>query len=68
MSVQYRIQFLDGAGNVIQEWSASAWNVEGAIELIVDTDWPPRAVTMRVLDASGREVHSPTRGDFTKRY
>jgi hypothetical protein len=66
--MQYRIQFLDDAANVIWQRSASAWNVAGAIELIVDTDWPPRAVTMRVLEASGREVHSAARGDFTKRY
>ena len=65
--VQYRIQFLDGAGNVVREWSASARNVAGAIELIVDADWPPQTVTMRVLDAYGREVHSATRGDVTKR-
>jgi hypothetical protein len=65
--VQYRVQFLDDAANVIREWNASAGNVAGAIELIVDTDWPPLAVAMRVLDAYGREVHSATRGDVTKR-
>jgi hypothetical protein len=31
--VQYRIQFLDDAGDVIREWSASAHNVASAIEL-----------------------------------
>ena len=30
---------------------------------VADTDWPPRAVTMRVLDIDGREVHSARRGD-----
>ena len=65
--MQYQIQFLDDAANVIREWCASAGNVAGAIELIVDADWPPRAGTMRVLDADGREVHSAIRGDFTKR-
>lgn len=65
--VQYRIQFLDGVGNVVRELSASARNVAAAIELIVDADWPPQTVTMRVLDAYGREVHSATRRDVTKR-
>jgi hypothetical protein len=62
-SVQYRIQFLDRSGNVIREWSANAHTVAGAVALIVDADWPPRAVAMRVLDAYGREVHSAIRAD-----
>jgi hypothetical protein len=61
--VQYRIQFLDRSGNVIREWSANAHTVAGAVALIVDADWPPRAVAMRVLDAYGREVHSAIRAD-----
>ncbi len=65
--MQYRIQFLDSSANIIREWSAGAQSVLGAIKLVVDADWPPRAVTMRVLDAYGREVHSATRGDVTKR-
>jgi hypothetical protein len=65
--VQYRIQFLDGAGDVVREWSASAHTVADAIKLIVDADWPPRAATMRVLDPYGREVHSATRGGDTER-
>jgi len=32
------------------------------VALVVDADWPPRAVTMRVLDAYGREVHSAIKG------
>ena len=32
-------------------------------ELVADIDWPPRAVTMRVLDLDGREVHSKVKGD-----
>ena len=34
-----------------------------AFELVADMPWAPRAVTMRVLDAVGREVHSAIRGD-----
>jgi hypothetical protein len=61
--MQYRIQFLDGSARVPREWSADARSVAGAVALIVDIDWPPRAVTMRVLDANGREVHSEIKGD-----
>jgi len=28
-----------------------------------EIDWPPRAVTMRVLDLDGREVHSAIKGE-----
>ena len=66
LRVQYRIQFLDRSANVIREWSANAQDVAGAIKLIVDADWPPRAVTMRVLDAYGREVHSERKGDLKR--
>jgi hypothetical protein len=59
--MQYRIQFLDGSANVLREWSAYARSVAGAVSLVVNTDWPPRAVTMRVLDANGKEVHSATK-------
>jgi len=66
LSVQYRIQFLDRSASVLREWSANARSVSDAIELIVDADWPPPAVTMRVLDAYGSEVHSATRDDVTR--
>ena len=55
--MQFRIQFLDGSARVIRELAANARNAVGAIALVVDIDWPPRAVTMRVLDLDGREVH-----------
>ena len=29
-----------------------------------DADWPPRAVTVRVLDVDGREVHCAMNGDI----
>ena len=60
--MQYRIQFLDAAANVVRELSADAHNAAGAIALVVDPDWPPNAVTMRVLDPLGREVHSEVKG------
>jgi hypothetical protein len=66
LRVQYRIQFLDRSANVIREWSATGQSVAGAVALVVDADWPPRAVSMRVLDAYGREVHSEIKGDVKK--
>src|SRR5271165_3780834 len=38
-------------------------NAARAVDPVRDKDWPPRAVTMRVLDADGREVHSAVRGN-----
>ena len=64
--MQYRIQFLDGQANVIRELTADARNAVGAIALVTDIDWPPRAVAIRVLDLDGREVHSAIKGDRSR--
>jgi len=61
--MQFRIQFLDGSARVIHELYADARNAVGAVALVADVDWPPRAVRMRVLDLDGREVHSKVKGD-----
>ena len=61
--VQYRIQYLDGSANIIRELSADARSGMSAFELVADLPWVPRAVTMRVLDANGREVHSAIKGE-----
>jgi hypothetical protein len=60
--MQFRILFLDGSARVIRELYADARSVAGAIALVRDIDWPPRTVTMRVLDVDGREVHSAIKG------
>jgi hypothetical protein len=62
--MQFRIQFLDGSARVIRELHADARNAASAIELVRDIDWPPRAITIRVLDLDGREVHSKVKGDL----
>ena len=64
--MQYRIQFLDQSGDVIREWSANAQSVARAVALIVEADWPPHAITMRVLDAYRREVHSARKPDVAR--
>jgi hypothetical protein len=61
-AMQYRVQFLDGSADLIRELFTDARNAASAISLVVDWDWPPRAVTMRVLDTDGREVHSAIKG------
>ena len=64
--MQYRIQFLEGEASVIRELSADARSAINALLLVGDLDWPPRAVTTRVLDAEGREVYSEVQGDRFK--
>ena len=61
--MQFRIQFLDGSANVVGELTAAARNAAGALQLVAANDWPREAVSIRVLDAAGREVHSAIRGD-----
>jgi hypothetical protein len=59
--MQFRIQFLDGNASVILDLIADARNAAGAIALVADLEWPPHAVTMRMLYVDGREVHSAIR-------
>jgi len=48
---------------MISELIADARSARGAIALVADLDWPPHAVTVRVLDADGHEVQSEIKGD-----
>jgi hypothetical protein len=59
--VQYRIEFVDREGNVIREMHADARNDSDAVGLVADSDWPPHAVAIRVLDLEGRTVHQGRR-------
>jgi hypothetical protein len=61
--MHFRIQLLDRSTSVIRELGAEARSVASALELIADIVWPPRAVSIRVLDVDGREVHFATRDD-----
>ena len=60
--MQFRVEYLDGSARVIHELHAEARNSICAISLVRDLEWPLSAVTMRVLDGDGREVHSAVRG------
>jgi hypothetical protein len=55
--------FLDGSARIIREMLADARKVAGAIEFVVTSTGRLAAVTMRVLDLGGREVHSAMKGD-----
>ena len=66
-NVQYRIQYLDDSANIIRELSADARSGTSAFELVADMPRAPHAVTIRVLDADGREVHSERRLDVKGR-
>ena len=57
-TVQFRIQFLDASGTIIQEMLADAWNGAGAIALVKGMEWPAGAVRMVILNEVGGEVHS----------
>jgi hypothetical protein len=54
--MEYRVQFLDRSGTVVREFYAYARTAAGAMNLVVDVDWPSSAVRLRVVDADGREV------------
>jgi hypothetical protein len=58
LTVQFRVQFLDASGTIIQEMHAAAWNAAGAIELVKGMEWPAAAGRMVILGGAGGEVHS----------
>ena len=62
--MQYRIQFLDRRTNVVRELTADARKAVAAVALVTDIDWPAGAVSIRVLDPDGREVHSKSKDDM----
>jgi hypothetical protein len=66
LTMQYRIQFLDGNASVILDLIADARNAAGAIALVADLEWPPHAITMRVFDLDQREVLSKIKGDIRR--
>ena len=58
LTVQFRVQFLDASGTIIQEMHADAWNAAAAIALVEGMEWPAGAVRMVILNEAGGEVHS----------
>jgi hypothetical protein len=54
--MQFRVQFVDASGTIIQEMHADAWNAAGAKALVEGMELPAGAVRMVILDAVGNEV------------
>jgi hypothetical protein len=61
LTVQFRVQFLDALGTIIQEMHADAWNAAAAIALVEGMEWPAGAVRMVILNEAGGEVHSESK-------
>ena len=61
--MQFRVQYHDDFARVIHELHAEARDAICAISLVCDLEWPSHALTTRVLDGDGREVHSKVKGD-----
>ena len=61
--MHFSVQFLEDAGNVIEEWHADADDVAGAIALIEGVSWPLDAARMLILDSTGLVVHEQSRTD-----
>ncbi len=52
-------------GRGVTAWRATLtvqFHVHLSALVIRDIDWPPRAVTLRLIDVDGREVHSKVKG------
>jgi hypothetical protein len=52
--MRYRIEFLDGANTVVRMMHIEAGSPANAFLLVVEKDWPPDAITARVVDEHGR--------------
>jgi hypothetical protein len=74
--MNFRVQFFDGSGCVVAEWSAYAHSARGAIELTEGLDWPAGAVRVGAPfgdDGGGRveelnaKVHRAWISKFSRR-
>jgi hypothetical protein len=67
MITMYRLQFLgDSAAygaTVLIETSIAAGSIEDAITYAAETEWPPGAAALRLVDLDGREVCDLTKVD-----
>ena len=67
VTATYRLQFLGGStahgATVLIETNVVAGNVEAAIRYAAETEWPPGAAALRLVDLDGREVYERTEAD-----
>jgi hypothetical protein len=59
--MKYRIEFLDAVNSVVRVIDAEAGSRANAFLLVVESDWPPDALTARVVDRHGRRGPSVSR-------
>jgi len=57
------VQFLDASKNVLSEEQAESWSETNVFELGLK-DWPPHAVTLRVLDPDGYGILTLSKGEI----
>jgi hypothetical protein len=55
--MRFHVQFLERSANIVCEMRSSARNVAHVIEMLKAIDWPPAAVSLRILDRDGHQVH-----------
>ncbi len=64
--MQYSVQFLDATKKVLSEGKAESWSETNVFEL-GPKDWPPHAVTLRVLDPDGYGILTLYKGEASSR-
>jgi hypothetical protein len=60
--MQYLVQFLDPSKNILSEAEVESWSETNVFEL-GPKDWPPDAVTLRVLDLDGYGILTLSKGE-----
>ena len=67
MTATYRLQFLGRStahgATVLIETNVVAGSVEAAITYAAETEWPPGAHALRLVDLDGRKVYERTKLD-----
>jgi hypothetical protein len=67
VTATYRLQFLGGSAahgaTVLIETNVVAGSIEAAITYAAETEWPPGAHALRLVDLDGREVYERTKVD-----
>jgi len=57
-----RVQFLDASKNVLSETQAESGSATNVFELVPE-DWPPHAVTLRLLDPYEYNILTVSKGE-----
>jgi hypothetical protein len=67
VTATYRLQFLGCStargATVLIETNVVAGSVEAAITYAAETEWPPGAAELRLVDLDGRQIYERTKVD-----